>query len=421
MPPSLEDRLRGVSRDLVSSLECVIREAVGRCVAASGDGGGAPEELRPVLMTTHLGLDKSLASRVVRSIAAECELRALLGIPTPQGLALIAGAARDAGVPADLLAGLEGATQRYSEILGEFSGGRTDLDAALSGWIPEQRLRAERDARRSVFRGMTTLCGTRASAVYNAVFLTPSSHADRIDTVILALRQDLRRLRSGARLHVVSLRADPSRKDSRQRHLGLDGVPLTGDPARLVLAELCSHPIPALEVEQTGEALSIAVHRDALDVNEFATIGLAWRNEAHFPRYATDERRFLSLTAGVSCPTEALVVDVFVHRALGLESPPEVTAVRGAERAWRSGVQEPPAPDAPGSQEPPPLLSLDDHPSGLASSDVRSAGAVVENLCREAGLDLQDFAKTRLRVAFPLPVEEFDLWWSLPTRDAAGD
>ena len=59
------------------------------------------------------------------------------------------------------------------------------------------------------------------------------------------------------------------------------------------------------------------------------------------------------------------------------------------------------------------LFDLDADPSGLASQDVRSCKAIAENVCREAGVRLEDFAKYRTRMEFPVGSEELTLWWHL--------
>ena len=430
--PRLEARLRTLSRELCTSLEAAIQSALA-------DGGEAPEgRLRPVLLTSKLDLDKSLASRVVRAISCDDPIRALHRIPTPQGLALIARATLEAGANESAVESLEEASTAYRELLLEFSGGRTDLEATLAGWIPEQRERAERDARRSVFRGMTTLRGTRTSAVYNSLYLVPPAEelgsapdaastaqgGNRLDSMAVTVRQDLRRLRSGARLHVMGLRAgSPPRKegatgdDARgpaqpQERRTLHGESVTGDPTALLLRDLCSHPIPQLELRHTGKRIEVSVDPGALDVNEFATIGMGWKTERHFPSCATDSRSFSRVSMEASGPTEALVFDLFLHKSLRWPGPPFASVFDGSSDV--GSANDPAALPRPELDSAPRALDLDAHPSGLASPEIRACGAIAENACREAGYRLTDFLKYRFRIAFPTPTEHLTVWWALP-------
>lgn len=427
--PSLESRLRTLSQRLCASLEAAIRGslvALGEC---------SSEPLRPVVITSRLGLDKSLASRVARAIGADDPIRALHYIPTPQGLSLVARAAAAAGAPPEQVAALDDASASYRDLLAEFSGGRTDLEATLAGWIPEQRERAERDARRSVFRGMTTLSGTRTSAVYNSLYLIPAPPdvsegcatqpgEERIHSLVVTLRQDLRRLRSGARLHVMSMLAAsvPGRPPRAQRsgrnappstgRFTLDGAPLRDDPEALLLGDLCSHPLPKLELQHSGPSIIVSVDPGALDVNEFATLGMGWMTRGHFQRFATPSRRYESLTVAALSPTEALVVDLFIHEDLAYPHPPFASL---ADVAGQLGPRVDPKALPPVELEAAPRpLSLDAHPSGLASQDVRACPAIAENACREADIDLAKFSKYRFRIAFPTPTEQLTIWWELP-------
>ncbi len=425
--PRLEDRLKELSQRLCASLDAVIRSALDAIEEVPGDS------LRPVLLTSKLGLDKSLASRVVRAIGADDPIRALHCTPTPQGLALVARAAKDAGANRTQIESMEDASAAYGELLAEFSGGRTDLEATLAGWIPEQRERAERDARRSVFRGMTTLSGTRTSANYNSLYLVPPAtdssgtqdaalDLDYVNSLLVTVRQDLRRLRNGARLHVMSLLADPHlgddplpsgrRKGAPQARFTLGGVPLEEDLSALLLRDLCSHPLPELELQQTGERIMVSVHPDSLDVNEFATIGMGWRTHRHFPRYSSASQTHGSISMTASSPSEALVVDLFLHRDLEWKGAPFASKSDGVGR-YGPHLDPETLPRAE-LEVSPAALNLDAHPSGLSSPDVRACGAIAENACREAGYDLADFSKYRFKIAFPTPTEQLTIWWELP-------
>lgn len=399
---TLEERLRSVSSNLCASLKDALQSAL------SARGADVAQGLRPVMLTHNLGLDKSLASRVVRSIGADDAIRALHGIPTPQGLALIAGAVREAEGDEGLVAQLEAATAAYAELLGEFSGGRTDLEATLAGWIPEQRERAERDARRSVFRGMTTLSGTRTSAVYNALYLFPSEDPARLDSLVVVVRQDLRRLRAGARLQVARFAAE----ESGHRRLTLDGSTEVEDPRALLLEDLCSHEPPRLDLQNSDEGLLLAVDPQALDVNEFCTIGLGWRTPGHYPRALDAKGQPSLMMMTTSHPTEALVADLFIHKDVELGRTPWAVITKDHDLYPARTILPEDAPtDASCVAEWRPLEDLSNHPSGLNSPTVRSCPAIAETACREAGLSIGDFQCFRSSVAFPTPTESQTLCW----------
>ena len=400
----LEVRLRTLSRDLCVALQ----DAIDTALSASGRPrvGG----LRPVQLTSTLGLDKSLASRVVRSLTLEDELHALHGIPTPQGLALIAKAAHKAGASVESSERLEHAAEEYRTLLGEFSGGRTDLEATLAGWIPEQRARAERDARRSVFRGMTTMTGTRAGTNYHSLYLVPSSIEGRVDSLLVGVRQDLRRLRAGAPLLIASLRSEPGTGGWGARRTPHDGRALDGEGSSNLLPDLCSHPIPKLKVDSETDQLLISIAEDALDVNESATLGFGWRTEGHYEQDESEDRPYHYVSVETIRPIEALVFDLLVHRDVPLSGPPRVS-VTTERSVGIVGARRPPRTGSNGLHDGVSLTDLEQLPSGLASVDVRSCPAIAETACREAGYAIGDFAKFRARIEFPLPTEELTIWW----------
>ncbi len=416
----LETRLRTVSNELCGALEQVLTEALDAEV--SGNNPAVPvaapvrevRQMRPVQLTQRLGLNKSLASRVVRAIHEEDALHALRGIPTPQGLQLIHKAAKSEGATPSALARLDEATGEYSKLLSEFTGGRTDLEATLAGWLPDLRVRAERDARRSVFRGMTTLAGTRASAIYNSVYLLPSQDDPRgVDSALVTVRQDVRRLQYGAEILVMRLVTE-EKEDWRDQRRTLDGGKLSNDPRDLLVAELCSHPLPKLELDaKEPGAVTLRIAAGGLDVNEFSTLGVGWRTKSHFRRFADAESGFGSMVMGASNPVEAIVLDLFVHKDLELAGTP-FTSINKDRAPHPKRMRVPPAADSEQRRFAPPVIDLDAHPSGLASQDVRSCKAICENVCREAGVAPGDFAKYRTRIEFPVMTEELSLWWPLP-------
>ncbi|MFT5732246.1 MAG: hypothetical protein ACJA2W_002121 [Planctomycetota bacterium] len=402
----LEQRLRSLSGELCAALALGLADATGL---------GADQDLRPVQLTQKLGLNKSLASRVVRALRENDALRALRGIPTPQGLLLIERALRKAEVSGTTLARLAAATTAYANLLGEFSGGRTDLEATLAGWIPEERERAERDARRSVFRGMTTLSGTRVGTVYNSLYLIPCpGDPDRLDTLTVAVRQDIRRLRQEARLLVLSRSGDGQPGDWRCDRRTLGGEKLDAGPRSVLLPDLCSHPIPELELA-SGEwkNMTIRIAQDAMDVNEFATLGFGWRTSSDYPRWAAKGGSFGHISFLTTKPAEAMTLDLFIHQGVTLAGLPFASVSREHSSSPKAGAP-PPALESDARRDAPRVIDLDAHPSGLSSRDVRSCKAIAENATREAGFEPSDFRKFRARIEFPIPTEELTIWWQLP-------
>ena len=77
------------------------------------------------------------------AVVEEVALHELLGERATALLALAAAQVDQQGAGDASLGALRAATDRYGALLKEFSGGRGDLEATLSGFLPEERIRAE--------------------------------------------------------------------------------------------------------------------------------------------------------------------------------------------------------------------------------------------------------------------------------------
>ncbi|MEL6714676.1 MAG: hypothetical protein AAFP86_12920 [Planctomycetota bacterium] len=390
--PTLEARLRRVGRELQEAL----RVALGSLAAGAA-------RVRPVDLTD-AGVDKSLASRLVRLTQQPDPLRALHAAPSPKGLAILAQRMRERPGGADGARAVEAARDALAALLADLGGRRADLLVALSAWIPEERERQERDARRAVQRGWTALAGARAGALYRAAFVEPAG--DALACVVVQVDQDVRVLRPLERVFLAKLDgpaavdADAARADRAfPRSLAGSGLH-RGAPAP-TLPELGSHPAPELRVTGRAGAAEVHVAPRSLDAATTTTVGLAWRTS--LPR--GDGALELDFDARALRPTEALVVDLFVHAALGSAS--SVTAVLETDSGSNRAAAAPAA--------------LPSRGAGFSSSHVRSVGAIVENVGREAGFDPSAFAGQRTRVRLPLPDERLVLRWNQATGDSRGE
>src|SRR5262245_20830600 len=110
----LRPRIEAVGRDLRRSLATVL-EAVA---------GAKP---RPARITLLIGLDKSLASRFVRSLQAPSDLEFMHLVPSPAGLRILAGLAPRYADPVTI-ENLLGATERFERLLDSVPGGRAAID-----------------------------------------------------------------------------------------------------------------------------------------------------------------------------------------------------------------------------------------------------------------------------------------------------
>lgn len=413
--PSLEHRLRSLSKDLFRALRAGLAEALAH--------EGGTHRLRPVMLTSELGLDKSLASRIAKSLRENDELKALHAVPTPKGLQLVERALREKGVSEEALESFATAVDAYREILTEFSGGRTGLEATLAGWIPEQRASAERDARRLIFRGLTTVEGTRTGTIYNSLYVLPSeADPTKFDLLIVAVREDLRRLRADEEIPLTTITGYSRSGDWHDHRSLLSGGEIDGsadsetDPRSLVIDELCSKPAPQLELLNRGDSSVVVVSSASLDVNEIATVAFGWRMKDYFSRLQADEDASPHFSFTASVPAECMAVDIFVHQDLALRDD-VVAALTRVIDVDHGAMSKPPGADSRERMRAPEVRRLANSTSALNTEDLRGCEAIARHVTQLAGVEITEFNAHRMRVEFPMTTEVLTVWVPLERGD----
>src|SRR5204862_3915668 len=114
---------------------------------------------RPVRLMRSVGLDKSLASRLVQAARAESDSQFLHLLPSPTGLRILAERARGQVEAASALPAFERAVDAFAALLDALPGGRQALDARLGEGHLSIRERREQMARQASFKAVSFLFG----------------------------------------------------------------------------------------------------------------------------------------------------------------------------------------------------------------------------------------------------------------------
>ncbi len=423
----MQDPLHARLVQLGGELQRAYRALLERAVGPAGGYGG----LRPGELIRALGLDKSLAGRVVKAVRAADPLEALHALPTPQGLALVLTGAEARlaqegladGDPAHaLLAAAGRAREAFAALLAEFPGGRGDLEAALTGWLTEEREVAEREARRDVFRGMSVLAGVRSAAFYSGYFLAPSATSPgRIDTAWVLRHERLRRLSVGSPFVFGGYMARPTEGGERARRETLDGHVLAREPARLLLPELCSAPLHSLDVLEGPHRVALRLGKDEPRVNEPITLTLGAATVDHHPLFAGSDASHVWFTTGVRAPTERLVIDLYVHAAIGVGAVP--LATRGSDYVTELRPDSHPSELAPDAFSPRLTFSAlgsaaqpDAREAAYGAGAALGAPELAAAVAARRGFDLAQFRLYRLVEDYPLPTDQTTCWVELAPR-----
>lgn len=400
---ALQGRLANLTADLQQAFLALLSGVIGDA------------SLRPVRLTETLSLDKSLASRVVRALRASDPMEALHELPTPQGLAIVRSRAEKAGADAQLLAEAARAEQRYVALLGEFSGGRSDLDTAISSWLPALRTKSLRRARRDIFRGNAMVLGIRSDCFYAAYFLLPGERPGSVDTAWLTVRQGLRRLRVDLPVQIAGIQGTEGAYTSKRQ--SLLGRPVLDDPRALLIDAASTTEERDLDVVHTHDRILLVLAGDSPAINVPVDVAVGGFTPDQHGTRASEEQSHIWFELATRQPTERAVVDLFVHDALKLTARPVVTRVLEGTHDYGRGSR----PEDMGDHAVSPewqMKSLGRGASAIRSADVRGLPEVVELACGARGVELGDLACHRLREEFPLPTMATTVWLELPDGGA---
>lgn len=395
-------------------------EAVGGTLRASLEevvltiSGPSP---RPTHLINRLGLDKSLAGRIIQTLRSTEPLGALSRCPSPMGLEMFLNAAGSAGVGVrpDAIEGLRTAVRRFEELLARFPRGRAGLEAAISGWEPEVREQGERAARHAAFNAMSFILGYQSDVTLGCSFLKPSADGNAVDVAYVSGQFGLRRLRAGEPLSIFGMRyyALPERTDFNPNPTTLDQQDLENNSC--VLGEFCEPGLPRLEVVKTRDQRLFVLPADQPPLNEPISLVIGHRTTNSWKRYNSPERREEWVTMLPRCPTRVYINDCFIRDDVYPGVEPVVTT-------HIVGVSPLPA------RERGPSFPLDEvhlsKEAGWVRNDLNNIGTgeiprhpqIVATAFKMLGEDPRRYRVHRLRMMYPVSGIVATRWFRLPEK-----
>jgi hypothetical protein len=290
----------------IAAIGEALSDRVSRLVAAVP---GKPQG--PVSLARAIGVDKVLASRVLRAASNRDPVAVLQMMPGPEPLRRLAQAASRKGVATTLVEELHQAVDRFDALIRNEAGDRSALDAILSAWLPQARAEFELRRKQAAFRALSQLKGQAADTAVSSVFLAPSSDPQRLDIVWTIGLLGLQRLRPGVVVKFATRRVSgaPSPRQPRT----LDGVSVEGFDG-LRLDQFSSSPPPRLQVHRVNEVVHYMLADDGFGPRSAADLVFAEVNHAELPRYVpAEKKRKRHVFAEVTTPSKLMVFDALVH------------------------------------------------------------------------------------------------------------
>lgn len=361
---------------------------------------------RPVRLVQALGLDKSLASRLVIATRSDSDDDFLHQVPSPTGLRILLQ--RTEGVVDESLRrDLAAAVQRFETLLDTLPGGRQALDAHLGQQAPAIRDRREAMARQAAFKSVSFLFGHYGELLTTALFLRPGDTPGTVDAMEVHRRVGLQRLAPGMALPLLSVHATaPAVGDPAAALAPLGGPPGSQDPSDYLLPEGCTPTHPALERVTEAALCTFVLPADLATLP--ARLTTAWRVLRAAP-LAPPGPWLLLRNHLLHSPCRTLVRDVFLADGLWPGARPEA-AFSLPGPAGTPPVFTPP--DQPSLRRINLNARFDALPPGDAGFELpaqRDHGGLLRLALQRAGWPPTAWRGWRCEMAYPVPLVEMQV------------
>jgi hypothetical protein len=360
---------------------------------------------RPVRLTRGLGLDKSLASRLVQATRAASDLQFLHAVPSPTGLRILLDHARASAEPALLLA-TEHAVAAFESLLDALPGGRQALDARMGETLGSIRERREQTARQASFKAQSFLFGHYCETLCTALFLLPSADGEHIDVLEVHRRLGLQRLAAGTTLPLLSVQTQVvvAPAGTGPVMTSVDGDTQTRRPHDFLIAEGSSVPLPELQVSEEGSMSTFVLAPDAA-VGPPARLTSAFRIQ-RADRLLQHDAYNVVRNYMLHTPCRTLVRDVYLARGLWPDAWPQVDFYLPGPTGTPL-VQ--PEPGRPHLRRVNLTARIEQLPPGFDLDGVPDQAATLTSVLTRAGVADTPFRGWRCRMTYPVPLIEMQV------------
>lgn len=238
---------------------------------------------RPVTLMRRIGLDKSLASRLVQAARAESDQQFLHVLPSPTGLRILIERSRQDAAALAWLPGLARAVDAFADLLDALPGGRQALDARLGQGEASIRERREHMARQATFKAASYLGGHCAHTLVSSLFMARARDGGELRAVEVHQILGLQRVSPGTPLPLLTVpsEGEPIGDASLSEPIALAAGAPPAPAAAFFLPNGCT-PDSALGSAQLVAASSgdaaVLWASEARDVPARLAMGLQWRS-----------------------------------------------------------------------------------------------------------------------------------------------
>ncbi|MBZ0269626.1 hypothetical protein K8I85_15855 [bacterium] len=373
--------------------------------------GGAPP--RPARLVRSIGLDKSLASRLVRAARAESPFEFMHLVPSPTGLRIFSDRAADT-VGKEEVARLAGAIDRFQELIDGTPGGRDAIEAIIAESSPDARERREHIAKQASYKSMSFLLGHYCEILTTSLFLVPARNGRTVDGIEVQQRIGMQRLRPSSPVALLSLMTEPDAEpvDDSTWVETLEGGLGNFEPHGFLLGEFSSAPLPEMSVVATGPMTTLMLAGDP-GASAPTRLSSAMRIRNGWPLDPGTGRMQIRGYV-LHLPSQLVIRNVFLAEELYVGAMPRVM--------FRLPMPGAPLDDGQGNGHlmpgvidlNAPIEQLPAGPRAYEIPGVASGRPAIEQALERCGHGRTSFRGWRTTIAYPIPLIEMVWWLSLP-------
>jgi len=290
-------------------LSAGVHELRGALTDLLGDVGA--DVRRPQELARKLSLDKSLAWKLSRIVAAGDPQNALQYMPGDAALGIVLKAVYEAGGAEAMRRRAEGAIKNFQAAVLRHLGDRPTLDLVVDA-LPSEGGDRLSVSRKLAFRGNSGIWGVQAKARMHTVILAPNrEQPDMIDSGQVGGWVDFRRIRGDSRW--VLFRRQILKADADERAILL--IDPAADPnGPPLIRDFCSQGLPEIHTVsergiQLDELGASTIGNSGAFTCFYGTVTLALGSR--WGDVPSDRGQF---RVSISAPVETLQFDMLVHR-----------------------------------------------------------------------------------------------------------
>lgn len=369
--------------------------------------GLAGDPPRPVRLTQGIGLDKSLASRLIKAVRSETDAEFLHHVPSPTGLRILLERARSEADPRRLRE-VDAGVRRFESLLDRLPGGRQALDARMGEASSAIREKREQMARQASFKAQSFLFGHFCETLSTTLFVLPSDRPDRVDVLEVHRRIGLQRLSPGMSVPLLSVRTgDHPDQDGAPRMVLLDGRPPSPRVEDYLLPAEPPEPPPALDwVDEAGTATFVFPPGGPLRLPRRLSTG--WRVRHALP--VPPERNWVTLrNYMLHTPCHTLVRDLYLAEGLWPEARPQVDFYLPGPSGTPAVQVEPGRPHLRRVNLSARIEQRPDGPAAFELDEAPDQAALLTGALQRAGAGGLRWRGWRCRMGYPVPLIEMQL------------